>query len=145
MIIDINKLKYQGKDESEFSFDYQPERVLIDLPGAEIDGCIKVEGVVSISGKSAYVDGKVSYLLKGECSRCLSRAEMVVSEPLEIEFSSLAGAEFVIKAGKIDLTLPVEELIITSAPLVIYCKEDCKGVCFGCGANLNESKCTCKN
>ena len=27
--------------------------------------------------------------------------------------------------------------------LVVLCKEDCKGLCYKCGANLNEEECTC--
>ncbi|MBP5193415.1 MAG: DUF177 domain-containing protein, partial [Clostridia bacterium] len=78
-------------------------------------------------------------------SRCLSLAEKTVAEEVECEFSSEAGAAFPIKAGVIDLTVPVEETVITSAPMVIYCRDDCKGVCPRCGKNLNEGECNCKN
>ena len=145
MIIDVNKLKQQGKEEEDFSFDFTPTRPLLDLPAAEISDGVKVIGKVRLSGKNAAAEGVISYLIRGECSRCLSPAEKTVTEEFGCEFSSSVGAEFPIKAGLIDLTVPVEETVITSAPMVIYCRENCKGVCPRCGKNLNEGKCNCKN
>ena len=38
----------------------------------------------------------------------------------------------------------VREDIFLTLPSKILCKEDCKGVCQFCGANLNEGQCSCK-
>ena len=35
-----------------------------------------------------------------------------------------------------------EELLL-SQPTKPVCKEDCKGICAGCGAELNSEPCTC--
>ena len=145
MIIDVNKLKQQGKEEEEFFFEFYPDRPLLDLPAADISGGVKVSGKIRISGRKAKAEGRACYTIRGECSRCLSLAEKTVAEEFDCEFSSEAGAEFPIKAGLIDLTVPVEETVITSAPMVIYCRDDRKGVCPRCGKNLNEGECNCKN
>jgi len=144
MIIDVNKLKQQGKTEGEFSLVYTPERQLLDLPNAVIDGGVNVSVTVRLAGRDANVEGEVSFTVKGECSRCLEDATVTVTEPFWAEYSMSAGAELPIKAGLIDLTEPVEETVITACPLVIYCTEDCKGFCPNCGTNLNKSKCNCK-
>lgn len=144
MIIDVNKLKQQGKTEGDFTLEYIPERQLLDLPNAEIVGGVRVEVTVRIAGRDATVEGEVSFTVKGDCSRCLEEAVVTVTEPFSAEYGMDAGAELPVKAGKIDLTLPVEEAVITNSPLVIYCTDDCKGFCPVCGANLNKSKCNCK-
>ena len=144
MIIDVNKLKQQGKTESDFNFTFSPERRLIDLPNAEIVGGVEVKGKVRLDGKKAFVEGKVSFVIEGECSRCLAPARAEVEAELTAEYSGEAGAEYPVRAGLIDLTEPAEEAVVINSPMIIYCREDCKGVCFGCGVNLNEGVCKCK-
>ena len=34
--------------------------------------------------------------------------------------------------------------VLVNWPMKVLCKEDCKGVCQFCGANLNEGQCSCK-
>ncbi|MBP5307656.1 MAG: DUF177 domain-containing protein [Clostridia bacterium] len=145
MIIDVNKLKQRGETETRFSFVCITERQLLSLPGAEIPDGITVSGKAELKGKKLLVNGVVSYVITGECSRCLSPARAAVSEEFIAEYSEAADAEFPIKAGLADLTVPVEETVITSSPSVIYCRENCKGICVGCGVNLNESEWKCKN
>ena len=36
-----------------------------------------------------------------------------------------------------------EEDIFLDLPAKFLCKEDCKGICFTCGKNLNEGQCSC--
>lgn len=144
MIIDVSKIKALGKTEEDFSFIYTPEHNMLSLPAATIEW-VRVDGTVRLVGKNAEVEGNVVFLVKGECSRCLKEASVEIEERLEAEFSPLAGAEFPIRSGIIDLTAPVEELVVIGSPQVIYCKEDCKGLCPICGANLNDGVCNCKN
>lgn len=143
MIIDVNKIKLQGKTEDEFSLIYTPTRQLLDLPDAQIEGGVKVDVTARLVGKKVEVEGEVSYLVVGVCSRCLDRAEALVKEEIFVEYDMAVGSEYCVKAGKIDLTEPVEEIVLTSSPMVIYCKDDCKGVCLNCGVNLNTGTCNC--
>ena len=145
MIIDINKLKQQGKTEQDFTLYFTPDRNLLDIPNSEIVGEVRVDVNVSVSSREAYAEGKATFTIKGECSRCLEEANVEVVVGFDAQFGMTHDAEYFIKAGQIDLTASVEQAIIMDAPLVIYCKEDCQGVCCNCGANLNQSKCNCKN
>lgn len=43
----------------------------------------------------------------------------------------------------IDLSDYIRELFFLSLPYKLLCKEDCKGICPNCGANLNRERCTC--
>lgn len=38
----------------------------------------------------------------------------------------------------------VEESVISSLPITVLCSEGCKGICPGCGAELNTENCTCE-
>ncbi len=145
LTIDVNKIRQSGKSSQDFVLEYLPERQLLDLPGACIDGFVTVSVNVSLTAKDSVAKGSVTYKISGECSRCLEKASCTVKEDFEAEYSLTPGAEFPIKAGLIDLTAPVEDAVMTSCPLVILCSEDCKGFCFGCGVNLNIENCKCKN
>ena len=45
---------------------------------------------------------------------------------------------------KIDLDQVAEEQMNLSFPMRMLCREDCKGVCPVCGADLNQIECGCK-
>lgn len=45
---------------------------------------------------------------------------------------------------EIDLMPFIQEQLILLQPMKFLCREDCKGICAGCGVDLNEEKCRCK-
>ena len=44
----------------------------------------------------------------------------------------------------VDLSELAREAFILNMPTKTLCREDCKGLCSGCGANLNVEKCRCR-
>ncbi len=44
----------------------------------------------------------------------------------------------------IDLTDQLVENLILGVPMKMLCDENCKGICPGCGADLNHEQCTCE-
>ena len=44
---------------------------------------------------------------------------------------------------EIDLVDIIEQTLDFKIPASVLCKEDCKGLCQGCGANLNIEACSC--
>ena len=133
MVIDVRKLKYSGKEEVSFHFEYEPDGSTISLPNAEYDGLVQVNGTLTLSGKSVFVDGEIKYSLNTLCTRCLTG---VVFQNV-VEFDE----EYKFKKGLVDLTEMVNEKLLLSMPYSVYCKEDCKGLCPECGANLNQTNC----
>ena len=143
MIIDLLKMKQEGLHSAEFAFEYSaPEELIISLPDAHFKGAVEVNAFVTLDGKDVYADIDLTYVISCACSRCLERAEGKVNHSFSVKFSLYEeeGA-YLYKSGKIDLTLCVNEEIIISQPTVIYCKDDCKGLCLICGANLNHGDC----
>lgn len=145
MIIDIRKLSFNGKQESEFSFKYEPQGILT-LPNSSFLSPLDVYGNVELHGKDVYVDGVIKGTIVGECSRCLERAEYELNVEFSERFVEFEPDEFdyLYKLGKLDLTEMVNDNILSNLPTVIYCKEDCKGLCPICGQNLNLNQCDCK-
>ncbi len=83
---------------------------------------------------------------QAECVRCLSE----FNQPLEAEFnelyafnkSSLTDSGLILpEDGKIDLEPLVRDYLMIEIPISPLCRENCKGLCVYCGANLNEETC----
>lgn len=94
-----------------------------------------------------------NFKVKFDCDRCgvefksnlTSEYRMVYlmnEEPQETE--SLNVSYLNRDADKIEITDDIREFALLAVPMKILCKGDCKGLCVKCGADLNQSKCTCK-
>lgn len=146
MILDLRQLKRSGKDSKDFFFEYNPPIEIIDIPSAKFDGAVKIVGKITLTGDhSAVIDGQVSFTLTGECTRCLTKT----SKEFLMEFSEAVDADdedgYPVKNDTVDLSKIVDDLVAMNLPVNFLCKEDCKGICAGCGTNLNDGECKCKN
>ena len=63
--------------------------------------------------------------------------------PGEINENAYRVAKMADEDGKFDAAGPIEAALVYATPFVILCKEDCKGLCPTCGADLNEGPCAC--
>lgn len=143
MIIDLNGIKRAGKTQTAFFFEYNAD-ITIDLPNARLLKPVKVQGEVFLTGEnSAETEGEITFTVSGECTRCLAPAEKVFT----VEFMEAFGTDdgYPVVNGKIDLSKAVDDIIITNTPVAFLCKDDCKGLCPNCGANLNDGECKCNN
>lgn len=143
MVIDVRKLKYSGKDECSFHFDYEADGSTVTLPNAEYSGCVSVNGTLTLGGKSVFVDGEIEYSLKTECSKCLKGVIFHNIVEFDEEFSETEDDDdiYKFKKGLVDLTEMVNEKLLLSMPFTVLCNDNCKGLCPECGANFNEIKC----
>lgn len=145
MVIDVRKLKFKGIYESDFSFEYNPASDLLTLPNAVFDGPVTVSGTSILQGDDVYVDGTVKCKIVGECARCLKEVRKEVISDFSVVYATEMQDEddYLYSNGIIDLKLAVDDVILTDFPSVIYCKDDCKGLCPVCGKNLNDGSCDC--
>ena len=82
-----------------------------------------------------------------ECDRCLTQfvREFCYSfEHILVAGTNTDDDEYVVCSNNIlDLNeLAVSDLLL-QLPTKILCKDDCKGLCYTCGKNLNEGECSC--
>jgi uncharacterized protein len=101
--------------------------------------------------------GTLRTALELGCSRCLETFQLPVNasfdvrylpqsentgEEREVEEDDLSDAFY--KDEQIDLGQLMEEQFYLALPMKPLCREDCKGLCASCGANLNEETCGCQ-
>lgn len=108
-------------------------------------------------GEQVKVNGRVKAALLLPCSRCLREYTFEVDEPLSLLLLKPrpedTPAEVDLRAEDldtehfdgvtIDLDRIVGEEILLALPQKGVCSPECKGLCAGCGADLNREPCTC--
>ncbi|MEI8010867.1 MAG: DUF177 domain-containing protein [Candidatus Omnitrophota bacterium] len=82
-------------------------------------------------------DVDVSYKREGVCARCLEHFTRPATAHYELDFEIFPGDEW------IDLGARVREEMIMEISPRILCREDCRGICPGCGLDLNSEQCKC--
>lgn len=100
------------------------------------------------------VRGKIGFLAVARCSRCLSDVSVdtnlevnLILSPSETEKKEEAGGDIdyeTYRGRTIDLNDYMREQVNLSLPYKVVCTEDCRGLCSGCGRNLNEQQCGCE-
>ncbi len=72
---------------------------------------------------------------------CVGREEL--SGEREVEPFSERVETLFLSAPEIDLDEILQEQIRLNLPMQLSCRQDCKGLCSGCGADLNNEQCCC--
>lgn len=113
---------------------------------------VHVAGRLSSAGSGRfYFSGALSGTVDTTCRRCLTAVTMPVGEDVHLLFARAGDDEieepdvFVIdaRARDLDLRPAVREQWLLAVPSFALCREDCKGLCPQCGADLNDGPCSC--
>lgn len=93
----------------------------------------KLEKVGSTVIANVHLDGNFTM----ECGRCLEPVKQSVKHSCDFDYEIDSRTE------EIDLGEDIRQELVMSFPAAVVCKESCKGLCPGCGVNLNKEKCKC--
>jgi uncharacterized protein len=111
-------------------------------------------------GEMVEVEGDLATTLRLTCGRCLTEfvgplatdfaityvreahGLLAADAPAEgrAEDAGLIG----FRGEEIDLTEGIQEQVVLCLPMRPLCREDCKGLCAACGADLNAGECNCR-
>jgi DUF177 domain-containing protein len=108
------------------------------------------------SGLDVFFDGALHGQVIGTCSRCLEDYAFPLDHPFVFVLTPRAAvgepearltaddlALSFYEGEEIHLTPLVHEQAILALPTRPLCREDCRGLCARCGANLNAGPCGC--
>jgi uncharacterized protein len=128
-----------------------------DLPGfGDIAGRLTLDK----NGGVLRVTGRISFACRLECSRCLGPFELRGREPVELFFRQRQPEDtgpvrerelkpddlsvLTYRGPEIDLWPAIRETLELARPLKPLCRPDCRGICNGCGRDLNREPCVCR-
>lgn len=146
MRLDLRRLKRSGKDKTDFYFEYAPESNLSEsIPDSKVVVPVKISGSVTLTGDhSAFVEGEVLFTIEGACTRCLTQTVKTYTAEFEEAVSDGEDEIYPLVNDTIDLAKIVDDVILMNVPVSFLCDDACKGICVGCGVNLNNGECKCK-
>lgn len=115
---------------------------------------VHVEGRFSSAGNGRfYFSGRFSGAVKLECRKCLTEVTRDVNEDAHFLYAPSGDPTteddpdvFTYDPGahQINVQPAVREGWLLSVPAFVDCREDCKGLCLKCGADLNAGACDCQ-
>jgi len=142
-----------------FEHTYRPEEIDLDEEGAQVITEADVRGGATRKGEQVRLRGEIKTEVELLCDRCAApeRAPLAVEfdtsfipqevEAVKAENVELAAEDLLLSAyegGAVDLDELVREQILLALPSRHLCREDCKGLCQKCGADLNAGQCSCE-
>ncbi len=132
-IISPDGMEVSGTEDAAF----------LDLENTEgipvsVHGPVRYNLHAAMVGEDLLVTGSAFAELATKCSLCLKDVvQKIGSDKICIHKEK-------VPEDIIDLTEDVREEILLSVPSRFKCSEDCKGLCPGCGADLNSERCKCR-
>lgn len=126
-----------------------------DFSDVDFGGVCPAVRPVSVVGQAENIAGMLrlqfdlSTTLSAVCDRCGAPFDL----PYKVPFECLLAEELeeddnddilLLDNGTVDLSELARETFILNMPSKTLCREDCRGLCSGCGVNLNYEKCRCK-
>jgi uncharacterized protein len=150
MILDLEKLPSDERISGD-------EVVLFrDIAGEENRIHCHVELDVRGQGDTFYIHADLSGEFSTPCHKCLESTQYKVSPSFELVVRKVnprsepeaisADDSFVrLPAGqsRLEIDQYIYECLLVDIPIRITCRDDCRGLCSGCGVNLNREKCRC--
>jgi len=141
-----------------------PMRLLADRSRGSVEaveavaGDLHWQGAIERCGALFRLQGAWSGLIKRHCSRCNAPFEWLAAgesdwtfcigdEPdggAEAEQGEAGVCEYLAPPGEIDLIDILREDIWLAWKADVICSETCKGLCQGCGVDLNRDVCCCE-
>lgn len=133
----------------------------VDLPeGMILTGSLAAEADFFREGRHIHLSGKIECILLLRCHRCLEECIEKINRTF---YYLLQSGEDDGSAGLREISLGADDLdvwnyshghimldeifreqLLLQVPVKVLCSPECRGICPGCGRNLNEDECCCE-
>jgi len=118
---------------------------------------VTTDFVLTHHDRDLHLVGNIDTAVRYTCSRCVGEFSKVLSAGFDLQYlpqPKSTGTEEIelryedMDVGfydgiSLDIDLVVLEQIELALPMKFVCREDCRGLCPMCGADLNQSACRC--
>lgn len=133
----------------------------MEPPTDEVTLAAPVVGELELrgTGRTVVLKGKVRTVAGLVCGACLAGFEQALEVPISEEFhrpdaaapgavkEELETEDFLVPVEPgdvINVSEVIRQNLILVLPIAPRCREDCRGLCQRCGADLNRGPCTCE-
>ena len=150
MLLDLTKIMDSPGAKVSFS-------TSVDLRDLRYGTCYPVDEPVQAAGSVRntagvlVMTGSIHTTIHGVCDRCASDFAQDVDFPIDVVLvAELSNEEnedewvFPLEGDSADLEDIVRTVFVLNMDSKLLCKPDCKGICGGCGRNLNHEARSCQ-
>lgn len=156
MFIEIEDLKQEPLHVGHV---YAVGQLRLAHEDATLNEPVNVDFTLNHRDRKLQIHGTVTTSVLYKCSRCLKE----FARPLAVDYrlyyvpqpkGNRADEEIALKYEEMetsfydgirfDVDLMVLEQIELTMPMKFVCREDCQGLCYVCGGDLNEQACNCR-
>jgi uncharacterized protein len=135
--------------ENPLSFRYEADMSDYEIYGIRpFRSGVFVSGMVQKKPGFLALDMEISAVLDTLCASCgkaIKKSLNVKTHNLLVRHTDSDDEEYIVYANdEVNLDEIVNDAVTLSIEMRPLCKEDCKGVCPGCGVDLNEAECRCQ-
>ncbi|WP_066716136.1 YceD family protein [Clostridium sp. Marseille-P299] len=108
--------------------------------------------IKNLGNRKVLIDAKTNLSLYVPCDRCLKPVlipfDIDTSKEIDFNLTTEQRTEDLdettfITGYELDVDRLICEEVLIGFPMKVLCKDDCKGFCKVCGANLNDGECGC--
>ena len=131
------------------------------VPEADLQNFYAATIYLQPQGQMVLADGEFELVLDLVCDRCQQQFKLPLAEKFKIEFEPASSAESLAAdhhcsdqemdvvfydEPRLDPAQVLQQQVALAMPVKRICGENCRGLCPGCGVNLNNSaeKCSCR-
>jgi uncharacterized protein len=157
VFIEIENLK---SEQLHVHHDFPTGEIKFIHEDAAISEPVAADFTLAHRERDLHINGTVQTAIRFQCSRCdkefcrpfsTSFDLSYLPQPkwtnedaeIELKYEDMGVAYY--DGIAFDVNLMVLEQIELAMPMKFICREDCKGLCYKCGADLNEKPCQCGN
>jgi uncharacterized protein len=132
---------------------FPAEEIMFSHADASLNMPVTTDFTLTHKGRNLHLSGKVETEIRFKCSRCAKEflypfsadfdlsyqphpKEIAENTEIELKYEDMDIAYY--DGVTFDVNVMVLEQIELAMPMKIVCREDCKGICLRCGADLND-------
>ncbi len=135
MILKVANYKEGIPEQLETAYD--PKELDLEFVDLHYVQKVELKGTAERIRQSVTFHGVLNSCVEQVCARCLDKIQNKVAASFDLSYD-IHGRETV------DATDDLRDILILGHPERFLCRAECKGICGGCGANLNREACRCK-
>ncbi len=139
-----------SNDVHEYHFSVEPQDLLLEK---NFRTRVEIDAHLDKTSRQLFLRTSIHTVAMFQCDRCL----IEFNKPLTAEYSMVyvyhddeigqydPEEVSVITPDTVSLELAddVRQMVVLSVPLKLLCNDTCKGLCPGCGCDLNNRSCSC--
>ena len=148
MTIDISDLISKNIISKKQCLVFETDLFLRESEDIQLAEPIKLDSTLDFASDIISLNGRITTRLRLSCSRCLeefySDIDIEVHEKFSSNLNNKDDEINFIDGNVINMSNIIENSIEMALPIKKLCNEDCKGLCYNCGINLNLSSCECE-